>query len=347
MGKRTGVVVGFLALAGLIGFIVRLPGGGGGSNAPRSAATSAPVHDLAAPTGNDVGTSESGSGKFSGGTTPTTTVVDTGSGFSVGSGGSGGGGVTTTGGGSSSGGGGIAPLPTVGGGRGLQGDELVGPRIIETAQVSLVTRRGEFGRSFDRATQIARTFGGYVESSSTSGVRNKYGQLTIRVPSSRFQQALGQLKTLGRVEGQTLSGQDVTAQYVDLQARRRNWEAQERALLALMARATTIGQTLRIQNELSQVQMRIEELKGQLQVLNDQTTFATIQVAMRERGSATHPNEPKKDHQSTLGQAWDDARHGFVGVLAAVVVGLGYLIPITALLALVWLWVRRTRPRVA
>jgi hypothetical protein len=93
--------------------------------------------------------------------------------------------------------------------------------------------------------------------------------------------------------------------------------------------------------------MRIEELKGQLRVLSNQTALATIQVSMREAGSPVHVQRHEKKKASTIVQAWRDARHGFVAVLAAVVVGLGYLIPITALLALIWLGLKRLRPRVA
>ena len=112
-----------------------------------------------------------------------------------------------------------------------------------------------------------------------------------------------------------------------------------------MGRATTIGQTLQIQNELSQVQLRIEELKGQLRVLDNQTSFATIEVSMRESGHAPAPVHPSSS--TGLARAWHDATHGFIGVVSAVVVGLGYLVPISILLALVWLGLRRLRPRVA
>jgi hypothetical protein len=70
-------------------------------------------------------------------------------------------------------------------------------------------------------------------------------------------------------------------------------------------------------------------------------------VSMRESGSPVHHSRPVRHTTATLLQAWRDARHGFVGVIASIVVGLGYLVPITALLALVWLGLRRFRPRVA
>jgi hypothetical protein len=224
----------------------------------------------------------------------------------------------------------------------LQHGEFVGPKVIETAHLSLETKKGGFDDAFQRANEVAGRYHGYVETSSAAGVQSKSGDLTIRVPSQFFQSAIRDLRGLGRVTGQSISGQDVTSQYVDLQSRLRNWQAQEVVLLKLMGRATTIGDTLRIQNELSQVQLRIEELKGQLRVLDNQTSFATIEVSMREIGHVP----PAQARSSGLGQAWRDARSGFIGVLSAVVVGLGYLIPIALLLGLIWLGIRRLWPRV-
>jgi hypothetical protein len=231
------------------------------------------------------------------------------------------------------------PLPATA----LQHGEFVGPKVIETAQLSLETKKGGFDDAFQRANEVAGRYHGYVETSSAAGVKSKSGDLTIRVPSQFFQAAIRDLRGLGRVTGQSISGQDVMSQYVDLQSRLRNWQAQEAVLLKLMGRATTIGDTLRIQNELSQVQLRIEELKGQLRVLDNQTSFATIAVSMREIG---HVPPPAHARSSGLGQAWRDARNGFIGVLSAVVVGLGYLIPIALPLGLIWLGVRRLWPRV-
>jgi len=245
-------------------------------------------------------------------------------------------------GGSGSGGGGAAAAPVVA--TGLQRGELVGPKVIETAQLSLTTKKGRFDDAYQRANEVAGRYRGYVETSASEGVRTKSGSLTLRVPSQYFQAALHDLRGLGTVTAQSVTGQDVTSQYVDLQARLRNWQAQAAVLLTLMGKATTIGDTLRIQNELSTVQLRIEELKGQLRVLDNQTSYSTIEVSMRESGVALVA--ASTTHRSGLARAWHDAVHGFVGVISAVVVGLGYLIPIALLLGLIWLAVRRWLPKV-
>jgi Domain of unknown function (DUF4349) len=235
----------------------------------------------------------------------------------------------------------------LGGSLGDIGLTQIGPSIVKTAEISLLVKAGGFNEAFQSATVIAARYGGYVESSSSAGVKHRSGDLLIRVPSDRFDQAMTDLRRLGQVESQSLSGQDVTSQFVDLEARLRTWEAQESALIKLMGRANSVEATLRIQRELQDVQFRIEEIKGQLRVLQNQTDLATIQVHLREPGTAFQiRHRPVGEQRPSLVEAWSKAVDGFLGVLYATVVGLGYLVPVTLLILLVVLGYRRVRPSV-
>jgi hypothetical protein len=175
-----------------------------------------------------------------------------------------------------------------------------------------------------------------------AGTRTQTGDLLLRVPADRFDAAVADLRRLGTVRRQSMSGEDVSSQFVDLDARLRTWQAQEAVLLDLMSRATTIEATIRVQSELQDVQLRIEQIKGQLHLLQDRTDYATIQVALRETGAPVEPLQTTTERPS-LAEAWDRALDGFLGVCYAVVVGLGYLIPLTLLGAFGWLGYRRLR----
>jgi hypothetical protein len=221
----------------------------------------------------------------------------------------------------------------------------IGPAVVKTASLEVQVAKGDFDQSFQTAMQVAGRYGGYVESSSTSGTRIHSGSLTIRVPSTAFDRAMADLTGLGTVQSRSVSGQDVTNQYVDLNARLRTWEAQEAVLLRLMKRATSVEATLRVQSNLQDVQFRIEQIKGQLRVLENQTELATIDVSMHEPGVVIHPLQiHQADERPSLAEAWTKAVDGFLGVLYATVVGLGYLIPIALICLVVWFAVRRTRP---
>ncbi len=220
---------------------------------------------------------------------------------------------------------------------------IVGPEVVKTADLSVVVSKGRFDEAFRKATLVAGTYGGFVASSSTSGRKVPSGTLVIRVPAASFERALNDLRALGEVESESISGEDVSAQFVDLEARLRTWEAQEEVLLRLMDQATSVADTLRVQRELQDVQLRIEQIRGQLRVLRDRTELATIAVTVHEPGAVIREAE----RRPSLARAWRRAVDGFLAVVYAVVVGLGYLVPVTVLAGLVAVGIRRLRARPA
>jgi hypothetical protein len=216
---------------------------------------------------------------------------------------------------------------------------------VKTATLEVQVPKGGFDEAFQTAMQVAGRYGGYVQSSSTSGTRVHSGSLTIRVPSTSFDDAMSDLSRLGVPRSRSVSGRDVTSEYVDLNARLRTWEAQEAVLLRLMKRATSVEATLRVQSNLQDVQFRIEQIKGQLRVLENQTDLATIDLSLHEPGAVMPLQQrPLDDERPSLAEAWTKAVDGFLGVLYATVVGLGYLIPVAVIAAAIWFAVRRVRP---
>ena len=243
------------------------------------------------------------------------------------------------------GGGQLAEQPQSGEAHGPAGDAAAGgapgapdvrPSVIKTANLEVEVPRDAFGRSISEVGGIAARHGGYVVSTSVGGADARRGSATVRVPAERFEQALGEIRALGEVGSEKVSGQDVGQEFVDLEARLRNLQAQETVLLRLYDEATTIQDTIQVQQEVSNVQLQIEEIRGRLNYLQDQTAFGTISVALAEEGVAA---------PGLLERAWDAAVDGFVGVVAGTVVALGYLLPFAVVAAIGFLIYRRARPR--
>ena len=212
------------------------------------------------------------------------------------------------------------------------------PRVIKTAEIRVEVPKDEFRESVQESVNIAQRSGGFVNS-TTINEDSDSGSVTIRVPSETFETALGALKEIGDVSSETISGTDVTQEFVDLEARKRNLEAQETVLLNLMDDAKTVGATIRVQRELQPVQLEIERLQGRINYLEDQTSMSTITVSFGPAGAA--PPQPA----NALERAWENAKDTFVAVATALVVGAGFVIPIAILLAIVALAVRWLRPR--
>jgi Domain of unknown function (DUF4349) len=211
-------------------------------------------------------------------------------------------------------------------------------RVIRTAELSVVIPRDAFDERFGEAVDVAEEQGGFVADSRS---RSRSGSLTVRVPAANFDETLHALRALGTVEVESVHGEDVTADYVDLHANLRIARARREVLLGLMADAVSIEQTIRVQNALDETQLRIEQFQGQLRLLDDRTSLATIGLRLREQGV-----EPESEvEKASIPNAFERAAAGFVGVIAAIVIGLGYLIPILVLALAAWFVVSRVRRR--
>jgi hypothetical protein len=218
----------------------------------------------------------------------------------------------------------------------------VGPQVVKTAEVRVTVHRGTFQDALRRATAAAGRYGGFVASTTTEGQtgRERRGTLVLRVPSEHFEQALSDLHGLGKVDGETVSGEDVTQEFVDLEARLRNLRGQEAVLLRLYDRAKSIADTIRIQTEVSRVQTEIEQIEGRLRYLRDRTSLGTITATVVE------PAPAAPGQKNVLRRAWDQAVATAVAVASGLIVALGTVAPVLVLLGvpalLVW---RRLRPR--
>ncbi|MFN2490509.1 MAG: DUF4349 domain-containing protein [Actinomycetota bacterium] len=210
----------------------------------------------------------------------------------------------------------------------------VGASVIKTAVVTVGVADDKLEGALQSAIQVAGRLGGFVASTT---IGEDMGTVVIRVPSERFELALADLEELGKVAKETVSGEDVGQEFVDLQARLRNWQSQEAVLLRLMDRSRSVSDTIRVQGELSRVQFEIERLRGRLGFLEDQTDLGTITATFT--GDAGAPAEP-----TTLARAWSEATGAALAVIAAGIVAVGFAAPI-ALLAGVVLLVRGLRPR--
>lgn len=224
--------------------------------------------------------------------------------------------------------------------------QAFGPQVIQTASLTITVARGEFEEAVARARTIATGLGGFVTSSSASqgdGSRLVRGAIVLRVPSEAYGRAMNALVELGRVEGRQEAGEDVTAQFVDVRARVRHLEAVEAQLLRFLDRTKTVGEALAVQQRLNDVQLQLEESRGRLRYLSDQTAFATITLDVAERGI---PAGPPPDDGFGIGDAWQAAVSGLETIAAGLFVGLVTAGPVLLLLGAAFaagrfLWRRR------
>lgn len=217
-------------------------------------------------------------------------------------------------------------------------------KIIRDGRIEVVVPTGEFAKNVTAVTRIAGTNGGFVLTSSTQN--GQAGQFTLRIPAKRFDRAMDQLRALGTVKADAVTGDDVTAEFIDLQARLGILTDRRDLLRDLQSKATSSSEILRFATLIDQVQLEIENIQGQLRFIHDQVAEGTIKVSLRELGAPeAEEQQPTDVDKPSLGTAFNLALQGFLRVLGAVVVGLGYLIPIGVIALIAWFVVRLVRRR--
>jgi hypothetical protein len=158
--------------------------------------------------------------------------------------------------------------------------------IVRTGDMSLVVE--EVTQACEDIAQLAVFLGGYMVSSQISGEEEEMrGWISFRVPDEKFDQALAELRDLAiRVKSESTSSQDVTEEYIDLEARLKNAEATEQQYLAILEKATDVEDILSVYNYLSQVRQEIEQIKGQMQYLERTTSTSLISVSLEPEVTA-------------------------------------------------------------
>ena len=154
-----------------------------------------------------------------------------------------------------------------------------GRKVIRTANIGIVV--ADVPTSVKAIRGIVDTIAGAFVSHTEIGGNEPYriSSITLRVPAERFDETIERVRGHGReVVNEDVTGQDVTAQFTDIESRMRNAQATEKQLLEIMATSKTVLDTLEVQREVAKVREQVEMFQGQLNVLADQAALSTITV---------------------------------------------------------------------
>ncbi|HKI24982.1 MAG TPA: DUF4349 domain-containing protein [Candidatus Sulfotelmatobacter sp.] len=158
-----------------------------------------------------------------------------------------------------------------------------GPMIVRTAGITITTK--DFDGARAALDQILKRHRGYVGEMnvSTPTGSGRSVTATLRVPADQLDTAMADLRKLGRVESESQSGQEVTAQYVDLQARLANARNTEQRLTDLLRQRTgKLSDVLAVETEIGRVRGEIESMEAERKNLAGQVDFATINATVGE-----------------------------------------------------------------
>ena len=220
-------------------------------------------------------------------------------------------------------------------------------KIIYNATLDVVVEN--FGQVVARVQELARDHNAIIAKSSidTASGRPRSGSWTIRVPVAGYRDFLEAAGSLGELQRRTEDSREVTAEYYDLETRIRNKKLEEDRLLKHLEESTgKLEDILAVEKELSRVRTEIEQMEGQLRVLQDLTALSTVTLNISELDFFVPSESPSFVNQ--VRRAWTRSIDGIVmasrNFAIAVVAVVPWLIILSPLVIL-WLIRRRRRSR--
>ena len=163
-------------------------------------------------------------------------------------------------------------------------------KLIFTA--SLQVEVPAFGPAALEVARIAASLGGYVSDrqSSEDGEGREQGQITLRIPSEKFDGAVSALRKLGRVKSEGVRSEDVTKAYTDLETRLKvKRETASRLREILIRQAGKVSEVLSVEREIARVVEEIEQAEGERRYYDNLVSLSTITLSLYEPNSMVTP----------------------------------------------------------
>ncbi len=156
-------------------------------------------------------------------------------------------------------------------------------KIIKRAQISI--KVDDFLKAVDSIEEMVKSEGGFIADSSSykSDLGNISGKITIRVSPDNFETLIKKLDTLGDVKSKSISGEDITKKYYDLELRLGTKNEMAKRLLELLrTRTNNVKDLLEVERELGRVREEIESIKGTLRYYDNLLGLSTITLSLEE-----------------------------------------------------------------
>lgn len=199
------------------------------------------------------------------------------------------------------------------------GRQQANRRIIYTADVELVVK--DFQEFEQQLPGVIKACDGFVAARKTDRRHGDHraGTWTIRVPIPQYDALMSGITTLGFATSRNETSQDVTADYVDLQARISNHGKLEGRILEMLDQQNgKLADLLELERELARIREEIERMQGRLRVLTDQTELTTIHLSVREEATYEPPAAPTFGER--VASAWTGSLKSIRDVAAALAI---------------------------
>jgi hypothetical protein len=205
-------------------------------------------------------------------------------------------------------------------------------KVIYKADLTVEVRSPSDAQA--KVSSIVEREGGFVASAAREDAEGRTADVTLvlRVPTERFQAVLAEIRRFGDGKrAERIDSEDVTDEYVDLEARLRAQTRLEEQLLELLKTATTVEAALKVHTELANVRTEIERITGRKLLLEREVALSTIRLTL---------NTPATESVSfsrigkSVSDAYSDAVLVAGGIVVAAIRLTGVLVPVGILFGL-------------
>ena len=222
-------------------------------------------------------------------------------------------------------------------------------KIIKTGSLSLKVEKAE--TAAENIANIAKLNKGEISNSyfSESSRGIKSGYLTVRVPYQNFEAVFNEIKKVAtQIISESSNAQDITAEFIDLEARLKNKRAEEVSFVALLNRSGKIEEVLAVTREIARTRGEIEQLQGQLRYLNSQTDMSTITAELSEDveiAAASQDWRPWQTFKTSVRQLITNGQNLVDGLINFIVVALPMLLIYALIVWLIYYFGRKVYRR--
>lgn len=218
---------------------------------------------------------------------------------------------------------------------------VVHRKIIYTGQIALIVE--DFADTEKRVAELVKQLGGYIAESNvdrTQG-RQRSGKWVVRIPIAKFEEFLNSVVKFGVPETRQTNAQDITEEYIDLEARIVNKREIEKRIIKLLDdRSGEIKDVIAVETELGRVREEIERIEGKLRYLSNMAALTTVTISAREQQNYVPPQAPT--FIASISKTWSTSIGGLIETVKGLVllaVSLAPWILVAGLVCGVSVWV--------
>ena len=226
---------------------------------------------------------------------------------------------------------------------GVSGETPAGPAIdlpdvapqnkYLAIDVSYGVEVDDISKGINEVVALSGRHGGqiYERTINITDDRSSSAAFVIKLPPENVEAAIADLDAIGVRRTASQGTEDVTSQVVDIDARLVTAQASLDRVRKLLEAATDLGQILSLESQLTERETLVEQYTAMKRAISDRVSLATLRVQLSLSPEPTATVEPKPVEKPTIGKAFKSGWNGFVKVLAAIMIFIGYIAPFLAI----------------